>query len=119
MKVTFENLPQKVQEIFDQNQRILELLEKTKISNVTIDQWFSIDEFCQYHPDRPKKSTVYSWVNTNSIPFHKTGKKLRFLKSEIDAWLAQGYHKTYLDVAKSVDSYIQPRFQSRGKSPPV
>ncbi|MCU0329180.1 MAG: helix-turn-helix domain-containing protein [Chitinophagales bacterium] len=98
---------------------IHELHKKLVPDSKPVDQWFDLDELCKYHPDHPKKSTVYAWVNTNAIPFHKTGKKLRFLKSEIDAWLAQGYHKTYLDVAKSVDSYNQPRFIKRGKSPPV
>lgn len=28
------------------------------------------------------------------VPFHKDGKKLRFLKSEIDNWLRGSYHQT-------------------------
>ncbi|MDR1583704.1 MAG: helix-turn-helix domain-containing protein [Prevotellaceae bacterium] len=32
----------------------------------------------------PAKPTVYAWIGQRSIPCHKKGKKLMFLKSEID-----------------------------------
>jgi excisionase family DNA binding protein len=51
------------------------------------DVWLGINELCEYHPDKPTKPTVYGWVNAGTIPVHKGGKKLRFLKSEIDKWL--------------------------------
>jgi excisionase family DNA binding protein len=51
------------------------------------DRWMNIDELCEYMPDQPSKATVYGWVNQNKIPVHKGGKKLRFLKSEIDNWM--------------------------------
>ena len=57
------------------------------------DKWFNLKELCEYIPDRPSKPTVYGWVNSSKIPVHKGGKKLRFLKSEIDAWLKEGTKK--------------------------
>ena len=48
------------------------------------DRWFDLNELCIYHPDKPSKATVYGWVNVGTIPVHKGGKRLRFLKSEID-----------------------------------
>lgn len=54
------------------------------------DRWFDLKELCKYHPDKPTKPTVYGWVSAGTIPVHKGGKKLRFLKSEIDNWLKQG-----------------------------
>jgi excisionase family DNA binding protein len=53
----------------------------------TPDKWMDLNELCNYLPDRPSKPTVYGWVNQKNIPVHKGGKKLRFLKSEIDIWL--------------------------------
>lgn len=70
------------------------------------DRWFDINELCQYHPDKPSKPTVYSWVNAGSIPVHKGGKKLRFLKSEIDSWLKQGKKKTLTELASEADQYL-------------
>jgi len=56
------------------------------------DQWFNINELCAYHPEKPAKSTVYAWVAAREIPFHKKGKKLLFLKSEIDNWIKGNYN---------------------------
>ena len=58
------------------------------------DSWMNLDEFCQYHPDKPSKPTVYGWVHAGIIPVHKGGKKLRFLKSDIDSFLLQGRKHT-------------------------
>jgi excisionase family DNA binding protein len=62
------------------------------------DRWLNLDELCQYHPDKPSKPTVYGWVQAGSIPVHKGGKKLRFLKSEIDSWLLQGRKQSTAEI---------------------
>jgi excisionase family DNA binding protein len=62
------------------------------------DRWLNLDELCQYHPDKPSKMTVYGWTQAGSIPVHKGGKKLRFLKSEIDRWLLQGRKQTTAEI---------------------
>ena len=56
------------------------------------DQWLNINQLCVYHPEKPAKSTVYSWVQSGAIPFRKKGKKLLFLKSEIDSYLSENYN---------------------------
>lgn len=73
------------------------------------DCWFDLNELCQYHPDKPKKATVYNWVNAGTIPVHKGGKKLRFLKAEIDNWLKQGRKKTFAETAREADSYLKKK----------
>jgi len=70
------------------------------------DRWFDLNELCQYHPDKPSKPTVYGWVHSGLIPVHKGGKKLRFLKSEIDNWLKQGRRKTLAETASEADTYL-------------
>lgn len=70
------------------------------------DCWFDLNELCQYHPDKPSKPTVYGWVNAGAIPVHKGGKKLRFLKSEIDAWLRQGRKKTISELNTEADTFL-------------
>jgi excisionase family DNA binding protein len=70
---------------------ITALLEKNKQE---VDSWFNLDELRDYLPDKPSISTVYGWVNGGNIPAHKVGKKLRFLKSDIDNWLKDGRKKT-------------------------
>lgn len=95
-KIPFEQLPQTVlelkQEISGLKTLITGLIHNTAEDNT--DQWMNIDQLRSYHPDRPARSTIYDWVCQNRIPVHKDGKKLRFLKSEIDQWLSGGKIKT-------------------------
>ena len=53
-------------------------------------QWMNIKQLCEYLPDKPALQTVYEWVSKKLIPYHKKGKKLFFLKTEIDEWLFSG-----------------------------
>jgi len=78
------------------------------------DRWFDLNELCQYHPDKPTKPTVYGWVNAGTIPVHKGGKKLRFLKSEIDNWLKQGRKKTLAETKAEAEAYLKKKGGNNG-----
>ncbi len=60
----------------------------------------NIDKLRAYHPDCPAGSTIYARVCQNRIPVHEDGKKLRFLRSEIDQWLSDGRIKTKDEIGK-------------------
>ena len=62
------------------------------------DVWFDLAGLCGYLPDRPAKQTVYLWVHKRQIPHYKSGKKLRFLKKDVDAWLKNGRRKTQTEI---------------------
>lgn len=76
---------------------------KEKVNQQSLDQWFSIDDLIKYLPDKPVKSTVYLWTHSLTIPFHKKGKKLTFLKSEIDNWIKSGRKKTAIELKAETD----------------
>ncbi|MCC7027652.1 MAG: helix-turn-helix domain-containing protein [Saprospiraceae bacterium] len=76
---------------------------------IEIDSWLDLNELCNYHPDKPSKATVYGWVNAGIIPVHKGGKKLRFLKSEIDTYLKQGRKKTLAETANEAEQYLKTK----------
>lgn len=106
--ITFDSLPDAVNEINDKLSRIEKILfEKGKEVKLEVDEWFNLIEFCNYHPDKPSKPTVYGWVNSGTVPVHKGGKKLRFLKSEIDSWLKQGKKRTLLESLEETDNYLK------------
>lgn len=83
------------------------LLEKSNEQPTEMDRWFDLTELCQYHPDKPTKPTVYGWVSAGTVPAHKSGKKLRFLKSEIDTWLKQGRKKTTSEIDTEAIAFIR------------
>jgi hypothetical protein len=77
--------------------------------NDSYDAWLSLAELCDYLPDKPAKPTVYGWIHHNIVPCHKKGKKLYFLKSEIDIWLKQGRKKTVAETACEVEQYLSTK----------
>lgn len=64
------------------------------------DQWFDIAQASAY--TRLAEQTIYQ----NDIPRHKKGKKLMFLRSEVDAWLKEGRKLTSADAAASADGFL-------------
>ncbi len=107
MELTFEQLPKAFTNLINEVSEIKRLLlEKINEKPTETDLWFDLNELCIYHPDKPSKATVYGWVHAGIIPVHKNGKKLRFLKSEIDEWLKQGRKKTFSDIASEADIFL-------------
>ncbi len=105
--LTLETLPKAFSQLTNEVSEIRQML--LAISNdkpAEPDRWLNLDELCQYHPDKPSKMTVYGWVHNGSIPVHKGGKKLRFLRSEIDGWLLQGRKQTIAEVGVKADTYL-------------
>lgn len=66
------------------------------------DQRMNIDKLRAYHPDCPAGSTIYDRICQNRIPVHEDGKKLRFLRSEIDQWLSDGRIKTKDEIGNQL-----------------
>ena len=81
-------------------------LDGQKSTPTDPERWYNLNELCEYLPDRPAAATVYGWVHNAIIPHHKSGKKLRFLKSEIDLWLKQGKKKTVSEIEAEAKNYI-------------
>jgi excisionase family DNA binding protein len=115
MEISFNELPLAVSQLYNKLSSIEKLLlEKSNEHPSEPDRWFDLNELCIYHPDKPSKPTVYGWVNAGIIPVHKGGKKLRFLKSEIDSWLMQGRKKTLAETASEAVQYLAKK--TRGQA---
>jgi excisionase family DNA binding protein len=113
--LTLETLPKAFEQLTHEVSEIKKLLQQKHETPAKSDQWFDLSELCSYHPDKPKKPTVYGWVNAGVIPVHKTAKKLRFLKSEIDVWLKTGRRKTLSETSLETDQYLSLK-KKRGLS---
>lgn len=92
--ITFNELPQAVSQLIKDVNELKNMLQTVHDNKVEIDRWFNIKELCEYVPDHPARQTVYGWIYRHNIPYHKKGKKLQFLKSEIDEWLKSDKRKT-------------------------
>lgn len=105
--LTLETLPQAFSKLILEVSEIRLLLEeKLSPTELETNTWFGINELSIYHPDKPTRATIYSWVSSGLIPVHKSGKKLRFLKSEIDTWLKQGKKLSNHDSELAAHGYL-------------
>ena len=108
--LTLETLPKAFTYLTNEVSEIKKLLlEASSRKPTETDCWFNLTELCNYHPDKPSKPTVYGWVNAGIVPVHKSSKKLRFLKSEIDYWLQQGRKKTLAETADEANQYCKSK----------
>ncbi len=85
--ITFNEVPEAITVLIEKIGNLENMIEATISSRPNEVVWMNIDELCSYLPAKPAKQTVYGWVCSKFIPYHKKGKKLQFLKSEIDEWL--------------------------------
>ena len=108
LSFTFENVPSLLNQLYVKIDSLEKcILEKNSNENEQFSKiWFNLIELCEYHPSKPKRPTVYAWVNRNLIPYHKRGKKLYFLKSEIDDWLKSGRIKTVAEIQSDADTFL-------------
>jgi hypothetical protein len=104
--LTLEKLPKAFMTLTHEVSEIKKLLiAQGAESQPEKDEWFDLIELCNYHPEKPTKATVYGWVHKGKISSHKRGKKLYFLKSQIDFDLRKGRIQTTDEIKAEVDSY--------------
>lgn len=109
-EITFEKLPQAVEYLINKVEKLEALLNnQAKSEQQNPDKWFNLQELCEYLPDRPARQTVYGWIGHRLIPFHKKGKKLQFLKSEIDTWLKADKRKSVSELQAEAQQFVNAK----------
>lgn len=73
------------------------------------DRWLNLKELCEYLPNHPAEQTIYGWTSQKKIPYHKSGKRIQFRKSEIDAWILEDEEKSEEEIDNDVRSYIMSK----------
>lgn len=101
--------PTELENLIDNSIKKFLSVHQTISQPTETDLWFDLTKLCNYLPDKPAKPTVYGWVHAGLIPCHKGGKKLRFLKSEIDIWLKKGRKKSLSEIDADTDAFISSR----------
>jgi len=105
-EISFNDMPQALAYLIGKVERLETLLSATKSELPESDKWFNLQELCSYLPDKPARQTVYGWIGQKLIPYHKKGKKLQFLKSEIDAWLIGDKHKSVAELQADAAAFV-------------
>ncbi|MFR9504731.1 MAG: helix-turn-helix domain-containing protein [Rikenellaceae bacterium] len=81
---TFENLPLMVELMFN---KIVELEAKIEALTPPKEERTTIDTDAAVALTQKTKSTIYKLVRTGKIPAYKRGKKLYFIKEELEQWM--------------------------------
>ena len=110
---SFDAMPQMMARIFQKLEVLDEKIDalQTRTKKEDEEQWLNLKELCEYLPFHPAEQTVYGWTcsKERQIPFHKVGKNLAFLKSEIDDWLKEGKRKSISEIEKEAETYVASR----------
>jgi predicted DNA-binding transcriptional regulator AlpA len=105
--ITFDQLPAYVYQLGRKVDDLTALLRsQNEHGQSTPDRWFSIEELSDYLPGKPAVTTLYGKVQRREIPFSRKGKRLAFLKSEIDLWLQSGRVKTSAELETQAEHYL-------------
>jgi len=106
--ISFDQLPTAVNQLNDKLENIEKLLLEKQEQSISeqSDQWFSLNNLISYDPAKRTKATWYSIVSRGEVPYHKNGKNLIFLKSEIDKWLKTGRRKSNAEIEAEAESYL-------------
>ncbi len=84
------------------NKNIMSMPAKKEDDNERMD----VAEAQKYIPGHPAVQTIYGWTSNGQIPYHKIGKRIYFVKSELDEWLSHGQHKSDSDLQKEAEEYV-------------
>jgi hypothetical protein len=108
MNLTFEQLPQAVDQLNERLDRIEQLLlPKGKDSQPDPDELLNIQQAAEVlHLSVP---TVYGLVQHASVPVCKRGNRLYFSKHELTSWILSGRKKTVSEIESEANQYISTR----------
>ena len=111
---TFDQLPSAIADLRFQIEEVKNLLRSlSPQSDSSKDKWMDLDELIIYDPEKRSKPTFYSYCQKKSIPFRKNGKKLIFLKSEIDLWLNEGRKKTINEIKEEAHILLSKKSSNK------
>lgn len=109
--ITFEDMPKAMSWMMDKLNELDSKIDGLNNSPQTAPSeiWMNLKELREYLPSHPAEQTVYGWTSCHQIPFHKKGKRIMFLKSEIDDWLHDGKMKSQKELEQEAENFIKSK----------
>ena len=102
----FDKMPEILRQLFEKVERIEATLDKIIILKQETDNPLSIEEAASYL--NVTKAALYSMTSRRLIPFSKPGKRVYFLKKDLDTWVNQAK----INTRAQPTSEIRKRFYS-------
>jgi len=113
---TFDMIPLLMANLLEDTKRLSAKLdviskkisESVSSSSKNDDQRMDVTEAQQYIPGHPAVQTIYGWTSNNQIPYHKIGKRIFFVKSELDEWLKE-QHQSQEDLQREAEEFVNKK----------
>jgi len=104
--ISFDQLPEAVQNLSAKLDRIEELLFNQSITNAEKpeDELFSIQHTADFL--NLTKQTIYGKVSKNEIPFMKRGNRLYFSKTDLMTYLKEGHRASISQLDQLAEEHI-------------
>ena len=102
MEMTFEKLPQAVNQLFDKLENIERLLlSQSNAPLPETDKFLTIKQASEIlHLSVP---TIYGLVQRAEVPVCKRGKRLYFSTQELTSWIMAGRKKNHAEIESGVE----------------
>ena len=109
--ITFEDMPKAMSWMMDKLNELDSKIDGLNNSPQTAPSeiWMNLKELREYLPSHPAEQTVYGWTSCHQIPFHKKGKRIMFLKSEIDYGLHDSKMKSQKELEQEAENFIKSK----------
>lgn len=87
--ISFNDIPKVLEHLVEQLDQMGEKLDRLHCPQKDNEQdvYMTAQEVCDFLPNHPATGTIYKWTSAKLIPYHKRGKNILFLKSEIIEWM--------------------------------
>ena len=95
----FDKLPEVIRQLFEKVEHIEAMLMNIQSGNQHDDvQLLNITEAANYL--NVTVAALYTMTSRRLVPFNKPGKRLYFLKSDLDQWIKSAKMNTYEEILK-------------------
>lgn len=105
MELTFEQLPKAVNQLFLKLEDIERLLTDKNSIVKESDQFLTIEQAAEFLC--LSKLTLYGKVSRHELPVNKRGKRLYFLRSELENYIKAGRKKTSDELRSEVHGLMK------------
>ncbi|OIN58006.1 helix-turn-helix domain-containing protein [Arsenicibacter rosenii] len=96
--------------------QVISLLSLVTENDKELDKHFTTEELSDYLPGKPAVSTLRNKFQRREIPGRKVGKRIVFLKSEIDQWLKGERPAMQVELQEQAEAYLNSRQTKRKKN---
>lgn len=103
--MTFEQLPQAVEKMFDKLNKIEALLEKKSTESIAeTDELLTVNDAAKFLS--LSVPTIYTKISKGELPVMKRSKRCYFSKSDLVNYLKQGRRQTNSEINTAAQAYI-------------